>query len=230
MPGCPIHEQLAAGLRVYLAPTKGSAFPGSHRETRQAPSLQAEDELMTGTNRTVLITGSAQRIGRALALDFASRGWHVGLHYNASPSQAAKLVGDIEALGVNAAILRADLTDAHATERLLEACSSVLGAASCLINNAATFRKDELASLDPATWDIQLAVNLKAPVFLAKHFARHLPAGMQGNIINIIDQRVWRPTPQFFSYAVSKAALWSATRMLAQALAPRRSVRSNAPP
>ena len=105
-------------------------------------------------------------------------------------------------------------------------CAAALGAPTCLVNNASTFIYDDIATLDPKIWDAQLAVNLKTPVFLAKAFAASLPAGAAGNVINMIDQRVWKPTPRFFSYAASKAALWSATQTLAQALAPR--VRVNA--
>jgi NAD(P)-dependent dehydrogenase (short-subunit alcohol dehydrogenase family) len=85
---------------------------------------------------------------------------------------------------------------------------------------------DDIKSLDPKVWDVQLAVNLKAPVFLAKALASHLPEGESGNVINIVDQRVWKPTPRFFSYAASKMGLWNVTRTLAQALAPR--IRVNA--
>jgi dihydroneopterin aldolase len=95
-----------------------------------------------------------------------------------------------------------------------------------LVNNAAMFQEDDLATLSSPAWDTQLAVNLKAPIFLSRRFARYLPPNIEGNIVNIVDQRVWRPTPQLFSYAVSKSGLWAATRMLAQALAPR--IRVNA--
>lgn len=88
------------------------------------------------------------------------------------------------------------------------------------------FRDDDLANLDPTQWNAQFAVNLRAPVFLAKAFAAELPAATAGNIVNIIDQRVWKPTPRYFSYTASKLALWDATRTLAQALAPR--IRVNA--
>ena len=100
------------------------------------------------------------------------------------------------------------------------------GRRRCLINNASTFIYDTVASLDPKVWDTQLAVNVKAPVFLSRAFAAALPEGETGNIVNIVDQRVWKPTPNFFSYAASKTALWGVTRTLAQALAPR--IRVNA--
>jgi NAD(P)-dependent dehydrogenase (short-subunit alcohol dehydrogenase family) len=173
-----------------------------------------------------LITGAAVRIGQALALDLATHGWKIALHCRRSTPQASELADKIRRSGGAAAVLPADLTDAAAPAHLLDACVSTLGAPTLLVNNAAMFVDDEVATLDPALWDAQLAVNLRAPVFLAKAFAARLPAGASGNVINIIDQRVWKPTPRYFSYTASKLALWGATRTLAQALAPR--IRVNA--
>jgi NAD(P)-dependent dehydrogenase (short-subunit alcohol dehydrogenase family) len=173
-----------------------------------------------------LITGASQRIGRTLALDLAARGYRVGLHCHASRREAGGLAAEIVARGGTAAVLEADLSALRDVERLVPDCVAALGPPSCLINNAAMFVYDEIATLDPATWDAQLAVNLRAPALLAKAFAAHLPDGVEGNIVNMIDQRVWKPTPHYFSYATSKAGLWSMTRTLAQALAPR--IRVNA--
>jgi NAD(P)-dependent dehydrogenase (short-subunit alcohol dehydrogenase family) len=175
---------------------------------------------------TVLITGAGRRIGRALALDLSARGWRIGLHCHASRQDAERLAAEIESSGGTATVLCADLAVIGDVERLIPDCAKALGAPTCLINNAAMFVYDEIATLDPAVWDAQVAVNLRAPVLLAKAFAAHLPASENGNIINMIDQRVWKPTPHYFSYATTKAGLWSATRMLAQALAPR--IRVNA--
>ncbi|MGE5511971.1 MAG: SDR family oxidoreductase [Bacteroidota bacterium] len=174
----------------------------------------------------VLVTGAARRIGRAIALDFASRGWSVGVHHHRSKAEALALADEIRAAGRYAALLPADLADSSAVADLIPACVEALGAPVCLVNNASLFHYDTVATLDAAVWDRQLAVNLKAPVFLAKSFAAHLPEGVEGNIINMIDQRVWKPTPHFFSYATAKAGLWSVTRTLAQALGPR--IRVNA--
>jgi NAD(P)-dependent dehydrogenase (short-subunit alcohol dehydrogenase family) len=175
---------------------------------------------------TVLITGAARRIGRAVALDFAARGWNVAIHCHASTAEAESLASDIAGSGNNVQVLQADLADPAAIEALIPQCIAAIGAPTCLINNASTFLYDTLPSLESGQWDRQLAINLRAPIFLAKAFARHLPAASTGNIINILDQRVLKPTPHFFSYAVSKAALWSATETMAQALAPR--IRVNA--
>jgi NAD(P)-dependent dehydrogenase (short-subunit alcohol dehydrogenase family) len=175
---------------------------------------------------TVLITGAAQRIGRTLALAFATDGWRVGLHCHKSTGEAAQLAADITGKGGTAAVLEADLADPADLQRLVPACAAALGAPTCLVNNASMFVYDDIKSLDPKVWDAQHAVNVKAPVFLAKAFAATLPDGASGNIVNLIDQRVWKPTPRFFSYAASKMALWTVTRTLAQALAPR--IRVNA--
>lgn len=177
-------------------------------------------------SRTVLITGAARRIGRALALDFAAQGWNVGVHYASSKEDAAELVEEIIRSGGRAAALQADLNDPMAAENLIPACEAELGTLSCLINNASRFEKDSVLEMSEDGWNAHQHVNLRAPVFLTKAFADALPEGHSGNVINIIDQRVWRLTPEFFSYTLSKSALWTATQTMAQALAPR--IRVNA--
>ncbi|HVJ79223.1 MAG TPA: SDR family oxidoreductase [Hyphomicrobium sp.] len=175
---------------------------------------------------TVLITGAARRIGRAVALDLAAMGWAVAIHYRRSAAEAAELVEEIEKRGGCARAFRGDLIDRNALEQLVANVESELGPVTALINNASEFLPDSIGNLDETTWDLHLCINLKAPVFLSEAMAKRLPEGVEGNIINIIDQRVWNLTPEFFSYTISKAGLWTATRTLAQALAPR--IRVNA--
>ncbi len=175
---------------------------------------------------TALITGAARRIGRAIALDFARTGWNVALHYRSSRQDVDEVVAEIAANGGTAVAFAADLANFAALDALMAEVVGRLGPVTCLVNNASEFQKDTVENVDEATWDTHLDVNLKAPVFLAQAMFRHLPADCDGNIINIIDQRVWKLTPDFFSYTISKAGLWTATRTLAQGLAPR--VRVNA--
>ncbi len=175
---------------------------------------------------TVLITGAGRRIGRAIALSMAQDGWRVGIHYRRSRKDAEDLAAAIKAEGGEAIALPADLGNLNEVKALIPLCSEAIGAPCCLINNASEFQPDTLASTTPQSWHLHLDINLKAPVFLAQALAEALPAGVDGNVINIIDQRVWKPSPDFFSYTVSKAGLWAATRTLAQALAPR--IRVNA--
>jgi len=156
----------------------------------------------------------------------AARGYQVGVHYRNSETAAHSLVGEIEAGGGSAVALKADLCCLGEVRGLIDACRETLGAPSCLINNASQFLHDSLGEMTEDIWNTHFDINLKAPVFLARDLAKSLPEGVQGNVINIIDQRVWRLTPDFFSYTISKSGLWSATQMLAQALAPR--VRVNA--
>ena len=176
--------------------------------------------------RIALITGAARRIGRAIAVDLAAHGWRVGLHYRRSRDEAERLVEEIRSAGGLAAALPGNLADLEDVRALIERCAQALGAPSCLVNNAAEFLPDTITSVTSSGWETHLDVNLKAPVFLAQALYLNLPDGVQGNVINIVDQRVWRPTPEFFSYTISKAGLWTATQTLAQAMAPR--VRVNA--
>ena len=178
---------------------------------------------------TALVTGAGRRLGRAIALDLAQSGWRVGVHYHASEADALGLVAEIEAMGGQAAALEADLARVDDLAPLVAACATQLGAPACLINNAACFERDSVENLDPETWRMQVNVNLRAPVFLTQAFAAALPEGMSGHVINLIDQKVLRLNPDYFSYTISKSALWTATQTLAQALAPRIRVNAIAP-
>jgi NAD(P)-dependent dehydrogenase (short-subunit alcohol dehydrogenase family) len=175
---------------------------------------------------SVLITGAARRIGRKLALDLAADGWAVAIHCNSSRDDAETLRGEIAGKGGRSTIVVGDLADPEVPDRLIAAAASALGPLTCLINNASRFEPDEASNVTLASWASHLDTNLRAPVFLSQSFAAQLPEKAEGNIINIIDQRVWKLTPKFFSYTASKSALWTVTRTLAQALAPR--IRVNA--
>ncbi len=177
-------------------------------------------------NSTVLITGAARRIGRAIAIHMGKAGWRVAVHYNSSEDAAGETVEQIRSNGGSAVALQADLEDLDATRGLLPACAQALAPPRCLINNASLFEHDDISTLEAEGFHRHMRVNLRAPVFLAQALAASLPAGEDGVIINILDQRVWKLTPEYFSYTLSKSALWTATRTLAQGLAP--DVRVNA--
>jgi NAD(P)-dependent dehydrogenase (short-subunit alcohol dehydrogenase family) len=173
-----------------------------------------------------LITGGAIRIGRAIALELAKNGYSIAIQYNRSEAEAAKTVAAIRQAGAAAASFRASLADPAQVEALIPAVVKTMGPLTCLVNNASHFASDRLPRLTAEGWQSHMAVNLDAPVFLSQAFASQIPAEIAGNIVNIIDQRVLRPNPQFFSYTLSKSALWAATKTMAQALAPR--IRVNA--
>jgi NAD(P)-dependent dehydrogenase (short-subunit alcohol dehydrogenase family) len=181
------------------------------------------------TRKTALITGAAKRIGRAIALDMAAHGWAIAVHYNTSPQEAEETRDAIRDAGAGAAMVRGDLADGAALAGLVDAAQAALGPVTCLINNASVFEHDDIATMTPESWEKHIAVNLRAPLFLAQRFAAALPSDADGAIVNLIDQRVRKLTPHFFSYTVSKAGLWTATRTLAQALAPRVRVNAIAP-
>jgi NAD(P)-dependent dehydrogenase (short-subunit alcohol dehydrogenase family) len=178
-----------------------------------------------------LVTGAARRIGRELALTAARAGHDVVVHHGHSAADAAETVAQVQALGRAAVAAAADLADADACRRLV---ADAPGPLTLLVNCASLFEDDRIQTLTADGWDAAIAVNLRAPMLLAQAFAARLSdEGLaddaDGLIVNLADQRVLRPNPQFFSYAVSKAGLWAATRMLAQGLAPRIRVNAIAP-
>lgn len=175
---------------------------------------------------TALITGASRRIGRALALTAAEAGYDVAVHHRGADTDALALAEEVRALGRQAAAVKADLTHEDETAALVGAAAAALGPVTLLINNASVFQDDRIESLTRTSWDAHMETNLRAPVRLCQAFAAELPAEAEGLIINMLDQRVWKSNPQFFSYSLSRSALWSATRVLAQALAPR--IRVNA--
>jgi len=175
---------------------------------------------------TALVTGGARRIGRAIVLDLARHGFAMGIHYGESRDEAEELAATILEAGGRAHVLQADLTDATQARGLMQSATEALGPIHLLVNNASVFEEDSVTDFDTEIWDRHFALHVKTPAILAREFVRALPQDREGLIVNMIDQRVWRPTPRHFSYTLSKAALWMATRTMAQALAPR--IRVNA--
>lgn len=189
--------------------------------------------------KTVLVTGAAKRLGRAIALDLAAHGWSVAVHYNSSRSQAEKTVDDIRAMGgratgeratgIRAAPVQADLGDEMDTQGLIGRAQEALGPLTALVNNASLFEHDDIETITGESWHRHMNTNLYAPLLLARAFAKQVPQDTEGAIVNLLDQRLLKPTPQFLSYSVSKAGLHWLTKTLAQALAPRIRVNAVAP-
>jgi NAD(P)-dependent dehydrogenase (short-subunit alcohol dehydrogenase family) len=173
-----------------------------------------------------LVTGAARRIGRQIALRLAEEGYGLVLHYGSSRQSAEELASEIAGGGGQAICLQADLGDPEAAALMIAAAARQAGPVNLLVNSAAVFQDDAIDALDLALWRRQFAVNVETPVFLGAAFARNLPDDCEGAIVNIIDHRVLRLTPQHLSYTLSKSTLWTATQTLAQALAPR--IRVNA--
>jgi len=176
--------------------------------------------------KVALVTGAAKRIGRAIALDLAKAGFAIAVHHNNSASEADAVVAEIRTGGGEAATFNADFMDEAQTASLIARVVRELGTLGLLVNNASRFEVDELGTATRESWDDNMETNLRAPFVLTQAFAAQLPQDIAGNIVNLIDQRVWNLTPYFATYTISKAGLWALTQTAAMALAPR--IRVNA--
>jgi len=170
--------------------------------------------------KAALVTGGARRIGQALALALAGDGFAVAVHHRNSHAAAEDLVALIRNKGGAAVALAADLGDEAAVRTLLSRAEQALGPIGCLVNNAGVFVNDTVETATRASWELHLAVNLRAPFLLIQDFATRLPKSAGGVVVNLLDQRVWSLTPYFVSYTLSKAGLWTLTQTMALALAP----------
>ena len=179
--------------------------------------------------RTVLVTGGARRLGRSIALNLAAAGWQVAVHYRGS-QEDARATAEACRSHADAEAFQADLADEAQLRALLPKVMARFGQVDAVVNNASRFEHDDARSFTGASLAAHIASNTAAPVLLAQLLAQHLEQrGAQGAVVNLLDQKLWNPNPDFFSYTLSKAALEAATTLLAQALAPRLRVVGVAP-
>ncbi len=176
---------------------------------------------VNGPKKAVLITGAGARVGRALSEGLAKDGWAVAIHYNRSEAGAIALRDSIVSAGGQAEPVKANLNVPSERAGLIDDARRALGLPlTALINNASTFTPDSVDDFTDGSFDHHINANLRAPLHLAQHFARQCPSDRQGCIINMIDQRVLKPNPEFLTYSIAKSALYWATKTLAQSLAP----------
>ena len=173
------------------------------------------------TPGVAIVTGGSKRIGKSIVKKLSFLGWKVIIHYNSNKNDALSLQKEIQKKGGAASIIKANLNSSKATEELISKSEKKFGKLTLLVNNASIFENDSVHSLTIDTWDIHNNVNTKAPLLLSQSFAKLLPKKEPGVIINIIDQRVFSPRPDFISYSSSKNSLFWLTKVLAQALSPK---------
>jgi len=181
------------------------------------------------TRPVVLVTGAAQRIGRDIALELAAHGWAVAVHYRSSAAAAAQTVAALQdagaglgaGLGVIAQAFAADLADEAECQALVPAVQAAFGRIDAVVNNASLFQYDDVASFSMAAMEAHWRANTAPAILLARALHAGLAPGAQGVVVNLLDQKLWNPNPDYLSYTLSKAALEAATTLLAQALAPR---------
>jgi len=185
-----------------------------------------------GSNRAALVTGAGRRLGRAMALALAQDGFGVAVHYNRSENEAREVADIIRKAGGKAVTIGADLSVESETAELIDQASAAAGPISLLVNSASLFTQDDIETMTRDSWDAHIEANLRAPLKLIQDFARQAPPvtdkfNADNLVVNMIDQRVLKLTPQFLSYTTSKTALWTLTKTMAQALGPK-GVRVNA--
>ena len=179
--------------------------------------------------RVALVTGAGRRLGRAIALGMAQAGWDVAVHYRASEAEARAVVAEIVALGRRAVALHCELADEAAVRQLVPRAVAALGALHCVVNSASLFDYDSATDFSMARLDAHMRANVGAPLLLAQALHAATPDGQQAAVINLLDQKLYNLNPDYLSYTLSKAALHTATTMLAQQLAPRLRVVGVAP-
>jgi NAD(P)-dependent dehydrogenase (short-subunit alcohol dehydrogenase family) len=192
-------------------------------------TVSTDKQTHPGRARVALITGAGRRIGRALGLGMARAGWDIAVHYRHSAAEADEVVQAIRALGRRAVALHADLADDAAVSALPGQAAHLLGGLDCIVNNASLFEYDKPAAFSPALLARHMQCNVTAPLLLAQALHALVPDGGQAVVINLLDQKLYNLNPDFLSYTLSKAALQTATTMLAQALAPKLRVVGVAP-
>lgn len=228
-------DQSSAIKRIVSAEQNADPLPAFLVEETTSPASlvkTAASLLMKSApnGKTALITGGAKRVGRAVAFGLARRGWNVLIHCRASISEAGRLVEEIrQTFGVKAAYVKADFSDAKELEKFIPSVVETYGSFDALINNAAVFEADSFMTCTPETWAANMTINLQVPFMLSQAFVRQLPKDKNGDIVNILDQRVLNPTPYFTSYTLSKSGLALLTKTAALALAPQVKVNAVAP-
>ncbi len=187
-----------------------------------AASASAAGAAAAGVRRVALVTGAGKRLGRHIALTLAQQGWDVAVHCRASRTEADATANEIRSLGRQAVVLSADLSDEAATRALPVQAVAALGQLDAVVNSASTFEYDTAATFSYAMLERHLRANTAPAIVLAQCLAEHVAQrGVQGAVVNLLDQKLWNPNPDFLSYTLSKAALESATTLLALALAPQ---------
>ncbi|MFC7291996.1 SDR family oxidoreductase [Hirschia litorea] len=171
--------------------------------------------------KNALITGAGRRLGQEMATCLGARGFQVAIHYRSSKEGAQRTLDAVREAGGDGVLVQADLLDEQALAGLVPAATKGLGGPlGLLVNNASEFYDDDLKTHNVKSWNLHMGVNLRAPIALSQAFANQVSDTAKGLIVNLIDQRVWKLNPNFFSYTLSKSALLAATQTMAQALAP----------
>jgi NAD(P)-dependent dehydrogenase (short-subunit alcohol dehydrogenase family) len=178
---------------------------------------------------TVLVTGGAKRIGRAISIKLASKGYSIAVHYHQSSKEASELVDMIRSKGEKASTFQANLSDSSSVSNLISQVTSSLGPMVGLVNNASVFIHDDISTINDRTWDSHMNVNAKAPALLIKELNKVTNENMRASVVNILDQKISNPNPDYLSYTASRYALLGLTETLARGLAPRIRVNAVAP-
>lgn len=213
------------------APAASTVAPAPHAAAQPAPGAPQ------ARRRVALVTGAAKRLGREIALDLARHGWDIALHFRHSFAEAQDTAAELRELGARAHLLQADLADEAACRALLPLAVAALDQVDAVVNSASTFEYDNAARFSYALLEQHLRANTAPAIVLAQALAEHLQTrdsqgdahNPRGAVVNLLDQKLWNPNPDFLSYTLSKAALEAATTLLAQSLAPQVRVAGVAP-